>query len=146
MGLGPKQQYCGDISTMVYSLTVNSKGWRALHDLSAMLDEVGEKEEARKYAENAAEFKKAVLTAIEKSLRRETSPPFVPVALYADEPPHDPITATRIGGYWNIIIGYVIGSGIFPPGSKEETWIPHYQEEHGGLCMGMLRAGGGNTF
>jgi hypothetical protein len=145
-GLGPKQQYCGDISTLVYSLTVNSKGWRALHDLGAMLEEAGEKEEARKYAENAAEFKKAVLAAIEKSTRRETSPPFVPVALYANEPPHDPITATRIGGYWNIIIGYVIGSGIFPPGSKEESWIPRYQEEHGGLCMGMLRAGGGYTF
>jgi hypothetical protein len=146
MGLGPKQQYCGDISTMVYSLTVNSKGWRALHDLSAVLAEVGEQAEAKAYAENAAEFKKAVVTAIEKSLRRETTPPFVPVALYTNEPAHDPITERRIGGYWNIIIGYVIGSGIFRPGSEEETWIPRYQEEHGGLCMGMLRAGGGYTF
>ena len=87
-----------------------------------------------------------MLTAIDKSLNRQTTPPFVPVALYADEPVHDPITASRIGDYWNIVIGYVIGSGIFPPGSEEETWIPRYQEQHGGLCMGMLRAGGGYTF
>jgi hypothetical protein len=145
-GLCPKGQYCGDISTLVYSLTVNAKGWRALRDLSILLAQTGNAAEASRYGANAAEFKKAVLTAIDKSLSRQTTPPFVPVALYADEPVHDPITASRIGTYWNIIVGYVIGSGIFPPGSAEETWIPRYQEQHGGLCMGMLRAGGGYTF
>jgi len=145
-GLCPKGQYCGDISTMVYSLTVNAKGWRALSDLGAVLAQVGDTAQASRFAADAAQFKKAVLTAIEKSISRETTPPFVPVALYADEPVHEPITASRIGTYWNIVIGYVIGSGIFPPGSEEEAWIPHYQEQHGGLCMGMLRAGGGYTF
>ncbi len=145
-GLCPKGQYCGDISTMVYSLTVNAKGWRALRDLAPVLTEAGQPDAALRYAAAAVGFKQAVLTAINKSVNRQASPPFVPVALYADEPVHDPITASRIGGYWNIIIGYVIGSGIFPPGSEEETWIPRYQEQHGGLCMGMLRAGGGYTF
>jgi hypothetical protein len=145
-GLCPKGQYCGDISTLVHSLTVNAKGWRALHDLGAVLAQVGESAAAKRYADNAAEFKQAVLTAIQKSVNRQTTPPFVPVALYADEPVHDPITASRIGSYWNIVIGYVIGSRIFSPGSDEETWIPRYQEQHGGLCMGMLRAGGGYTF
>jgi hypothetical protein len=145
-GLCPKGQYCGDISTMVYSLTVNAKGWRALRDLAPVLVEAGQPDAASRYAANAVQYKKAVLTAIDKSLSRQTTPPFVPVALYADEPVHDPINASRIGTYWNIVIGYVIGSGIFPPGSEEETWIPHYQEQHGGLCMGMLRAGGGYTF
>src|ERR1017187_7050016 len=145
-GLCPKGQYCGDISTMVYSLTVNAKGWRALRDLATVLVETGQSDAANRYAANAAQFKQAILTAIDKSVSRQTTPPFVPVALYADEPVHDPITASRIGTYWNIVIGYVISSGIFPPGSPEETWIPHYQEQHGGLCMGMLRAGGGYTF
>jgi hypothetical protein len=116
-GLCPKGQYCGDISTMVYSLTVNAKGWRALRDLAAVLVEAGKADAASRYAANAAQFKQAVLTAIEKSASHQTTPPFVPVALYADEPIHDPITG-----------------------------IPHYQEQHGGLCMGMLRAGGGYTF
>ena len=145
-GLCPKGQYCGDISTMVYSLTVNAKGWRALHDLSAVLEETGETAEASRIAANAATFKKAVLEAINKSADRNTTPPFVPVALYANEPAHTPITGTRIGAYWNIVIGYVIGSGIFPPGGEEESWIPRFQEQHGGLCMGMLRAGGAFVF
>jgi len=63
-------------------------------------------------------------TAIDKSIRRETTPPFVPVALYADEPPHTPITTGRIGSYWNVVIDYVAGSGIFPPGTPQETGFP----------------------
>jgi hypothetical protein len=142
-GLYPKERYCGDIATPVYTINANAKGWRALRDLSAVLAEVGEQAEAQHYAQVAGEFRKTVLTAIEKSVRREITPPFVPVALYGNEPPHDPICKVRIGSYWNIIIGYTIASGIFPPGSEEEQWIPQYQEQHGGLCMGMLRAGGG---
>jgi hypothetical protein len=145
--LCPKGQYCGDIHSLVYSLTVNAKGWRALRDLSAVLDDIGEKVQARRYSENATEFRKSVLTAIRSSIRRDTTPPFVPVALYTNEPAHDPITDRRIGSYWNVVIDYVLASGIFPPGSTEESWISKYQEEHGGLLMGMLRAGGAeNTF
>ena len=145
-GLYPQEQYCGDISTMVYSLNANTKAWRALRDLGAVLRQCGETNEADHYTQIAAEFRKTILDAIAKNVRHETTPPFVPVALFADEPVHDPIIASRIGGYWNIIIGYTLSSGIFPPGSPEESWIPHYQEQHGGLCMGMLRAGQGFTF
>jgi hypothetical protein len=76
------------------------------------------------------------------SIRGETSPPFVPVALLDNEAVHDPIAATRIGSYWNLMINYVIGSRMFPPGSDAEHWIARYLETHGGLCMGMTRSGG----
>jgi len=145
-GLFPKEQYCGDISTFVYSLNANAKAWRALRDLSAVLDEIGDRSDAQHYQEVSAEFRPAILKAIADNVHRESAPPFIPVALYADEPTHDPILHSRIGSYWNIIIGYTIGSGIFPPGSPEESWIPHFQEQHGGLCMGMLRSGHGFSF
>ncbi|MBI3877277.1 MAG: hypothetical protein HY300_15195 [Verrucomicrobia bacterium] len=142
-GLFPKEQYCGDIHTFCYSLNANAKAWRAIRDMSAVLNEIGETAEAKRYADVAAEFRKATLAAVAKSVRRETTPPFVPVALFGDEPVHDPILHSRIGSYWNIIIGYTMASGIFPPGSEEGNWIARYQEQHGGLCMGMLRSGGG---
>lgn len=142
-GLFPQEQYCGDIHTFCYSLNANSKAWRAIRDLGATLAQAGEAAEAQRYLAVAAEFKQPILAAIEKSVSRRTSPPFVPVALFGDEPVHDPILHSRIGSYWNIIIGYTMASGIFPPGSAEESWIAHYQEQHGGLTMGMLRAGGG---
>lgn len=141
-GLFPKERYCGDISTQVHSLNVNAKAWRALRDFSAVLKDMEEPKEAERLAAIAAEFRQTVLSAIEKSVVRSTEPPFVPIALLDQEPAHDPITQVRIGSYWNIIIGYTIASGIFPPGSAEETWIPQYQEQHGGICMGMIRSGG----
>lgn len=142
-GLFPKEQYCGDIHTFCYSLNANSKAWRAIRDLGATLEQAGEMADAKRYLDVAAEFKSPILAAIEKSVSRKTSPPFVPVALFGDEPVHDPILHSRIGSYWNIIIGYTMASGIFPPGSEEEGWIARYQEQHGGLTMGMIRAGGG---
>lgn len=146
-GLYPAERYCSDIHTSVQSINANAKGWRALRDLSVVLAENSETEQAKHYAEVAAEFRPVVIKAIEASARHETEPPFIPVALYSSEPPHDPIADTRIGCYWNIIVGYTIASGIFAPGSEQENWLPHYQEQHGGLCMGMLRAGGlANTF
>jgi hypothetical protein len=141
-GLFPLEQYCGDIHTPVQTINANSKAWRALRDLSAVLSELGETSEAAHYADVGREFRQTVLTAIEKSANHSIEPPFVPVALNSNEPPHDPICDVRIGSYWNIIIGYTIGSGIFPPGTPEESWIPKYQEQHGGLFMGMVRSGG----
>ena len=141
-GLFPPERYTGDISTPAQPVNANAHAWRALRDLGAVLAAMGETNDARRYAEVAREFRKTVLTAIEKSARRETTPPFVPVALFSDEPAHTPIIRSRIGSYWNIIIGYTIGSGVFPPGSAEEHWIPRYQEQHGGIFMGMVRSGG----
>ena len=141
-GLFPPERYAGDISTPAQSVNVNANAWRALRDLSAVLAEMGAATEAARYAAVAREIRPTVLAAIAHSARRETTPPFVPIALHSEEPAHDPIVRSRIGSYWNIIIGYTIGSGIFPPGSAEETWIPRYQEQHGGIFLGMVRSGG----
>ena len=142
-GLYPEEQYCGDIHTFVQSLNVNSHAWRAMRDLGTLLSENGNKDEGKHYTKEAAEFRKVVLQAIAKTASHATIPPFVPIALSGGEPVHDPILHSRIGSYWNIIIGYTIQSGIFPPGSEEENWIPNYQEQHGGICMGMIKSGGG---
>ena len=140
-GLFPMEQYCGDVHSKCQSLNVNSKAWRAMRDLGATLQEMGDPQAAH-FLQEAGEFRPKVLSAIRDSAKHEVTPPFVPIALYTNEGPHDPITEVRIGGYWNIIIGYTIASGIFPVGSEEENWIPNYQEQYGGLVMGMIRAGG----
>jgi len=142
-GLFPAERYAGDISTPAQTVNANAKAWRAIRDTSTMLAELGETAEARRYADVARDFRQTVLAAIEKSVHRETTPPFIPNALLSDEPAHDPILHSRIGSYWNITIGYSIASGIFPTGSEQENWIPHYQEQHGGIFMGMIRSGGG---
>lgn len=141
-GLLPKERYCGDISTPVHSLSVHAKAWRGLHDLAVVLRDVGDDELAAKCRIAASELHAAILQAVGQSLRKETTPPFIPNALLDQEPIHDPITEVRIGSYWNIIMPHVMSGRLFPAGSEEETWLPHYMEQHGGICMGLVRSGG----
>ena len=139
-GLLPKDRYAGDIAEAVYSLSSNANCWRGLRDMAAVLEDVGEKEYAVELRKEAGEFRKAIVAAAEKSIRREASPPFVPIALLANEPAHDPLTATRQGSYYDLMIPYVLGSGVFGPASKEEAWIVEYLRRHGGLATGMIRS------
>lgn len=141
-GLLPKERYCGDIATPVNSLSVEAKVVRSLRDLPPVLRGIGEIELADRVVKAEAEIRPKILDAVKKSIRHDVSPPFVPIALLDKESIHDPITATRIGSYWNLVINFVIASRLFPPGSPEERWIPEYLQTHGGLCMGMTRAGG----
>ena len=142
-GLLPKDNYCTDIEMPTYSLCANASCWADLRDMASVLNELGDEAEARRVAGAAAEYKMRILAAVEKNLRTETQPPFVPMSLFFDEGLHDPIIGTRVGSYWNLVCGYAVGSGIFA-GSNREGWIPNYQETHGGLCMGLIRSGADN--
>jgi hypothetical protein len=137
-GLLPREKYCSDIDTPVVSVVANANCWRGLRDMALVLDDIGETEEAHKLAKTAAEFRKSILAAIEKSIDRSVDPPFLPIAL-GEETAHDPITGTRLGSYWNLVISQLLFSGIFPANSQTATDILRYIQTRGGLCMGMIR-------
>jgi hypothetical protein len=142
-GLLAKENYCTDIEVPVYSFPANATCWAALRDLAPVLDELGDTGQAARVRQTAAEFKQALLAAVEKNRRNETQPPFVPMALFHTEEIHDPITETRLGSYWDLVANYVIGSRLFA-GSERELWLPRYFELHGGLCMGLTRSAAAN--
>jgi hypothetical protein len=139
-GMFPREKYCGDIDTRVYSLNSNANCWRALRDISGVLSEIGDTEQSQKLATIASEWRNILLDAIDKATQRDVDPPFVPIALSGEERPHDPIWGTTIGSYWNLMIEYVLGSGVFTADSRTATNILRYLQTRGGLCMGMLRA------
>ena len=139
-GMFPREKYCGDVDLRVFSLNSNANAWRALRDWSLVLADLGETDAAKKLADTASEYRKVILVAIDEATRRDVDPPFVPIALSGEETPHDPIWGTTIGSYWNLMIEYVLGSGVFTPESQSATDILHYIQQKGGLCMGMLRA------
>lgn len=139
-GLLPKDNYAGDISTTVYSLNSNANCWRGLRDVAAMLDEMGDKEEGRRLQTLAVEYRKRILEAVVGSERLDAKPPFIPNALLADEPAHDPLTSTRTGSYYDLMCPYIIGSEIFGQGSDREDWLLGYLQNHGGIAMGMPRS------
>ncbi|MDB6056866.1 MAG: hypothetical protein JWO95_710 [Verrucomicrobiales bacterium] len=139
LGILPKEQYAGDIFDRAYSLNSNANGWRGLRDMAAVLIETGNREQGEPIAAVARDFRKAILTAVDKSINDTVMPPFIPLALLGNEKPYDPITATKMGSYWNLMAPYVIGSGIFGPGDERQTWLIDYLQKHGGISMGMIR-------
>jgi hypothetical protein len=138
-GLLPREKYCSDIATPVRSLKANANCWRGLRDLSLVLDETGDHAQAAKLAAACTEYREKILAAMNKAIVRTVDPPFVPIALDGEEPPPDPITSTRLGSYWNLIICGVVWSGIFPVDSEPADAILRYVGETGGLCMGLTR-------
>ena len=138
-GMLPREKYCGDIDTMVFSLNSNANCWRGLRDMSVVLAEINDPR-AAELAQVAKDYRRIILEHLDKAIRRDVTPPFVPVALSGEEEPYDPIWGSIMGSYWNLMIEYILGSGIVPPESQTTTDIMNYLQQKGGLCMGMLRA------
>jgi len=139
-GLLEREHYCNDIPTPVFSLNSNGKCWRGLRGMSAILSDMGESIESERLAKIACDFRSAILGAVEKSTFTNTQPPFIPIALFGEELPYDPICATKMGSYWNLMANFVLGFEVLGPGGQGETAILQYIQQHGGLCMGMERA------
>lgn len=138
-GLLPKERYAGDIPTMVHSLNVNANCWRGLRDMAAVMQECGYTTEAAPLAATAAEFRKVILDAVEKSVFRDVDPPFVPNGLFGAEKPTEKLTQGQFRAYYNLMAPYILGSEVFGPGAENETNIIHTFQKRGGLFMGMVR-------
>jgi hypothetical protein len=138
-GLLPREKYCSDIDTRIRSNNANALAWRGLRDMSLVMEDIGEREAAQKLAGVAAAYQKLVLAAIDKSTIRTVNPPFVPIAMDGEEPVPDPITGTRLGSYWNLVVQSLLTTGIFRYDSQTATDIMRYMQVNGGLCMGMIR-------
>ncbi len=138
-GLLPQENWCGDLHQQVHTLTSNACCWRGLQEIAAVLKDVGNEAESQRIREQVASFRRSIETAVITSEYRDVKPPFIPVALFGKEPPHHPLTATMEGSYWNLIIPYVLDSGVFGPKSQRTQWILDTLHEQGGVCMGMIR-------
>jgi hypothetical protein len=139
-GLLQREHYCNDIPTPVFSLNSNGKCWRGLRGMSAVLSDIGENSESEQLARTASDFRTSILSAVKKSTFTNTKPPFIPIALFGEELPYNPICATKMGSYWNLMANFVLGFEVLGPASEGENAILQYIQQHGGLCMGMERA------
>jgi hypothetical protein len=144
-GMLPKEKYAGDIDTMIYSLNSNSNCWRALREMSVVLDGIGLSEESRKLAETAKEYRAVITKELDKVIDRSIDPPFVPLSLSGEEKPYAFIPEVRMGGYWNIMMQYVLGSGVFRVNSDVANDFLRYMQRRGGTVMGLLSTHGETT-
>ncbi len=139
LGLLPKEDYCGDIQTQVHSLNANANFWRGLRDITAVMEDIGDRDDAARFGKAAAELRVATLAAVEKSERRDVKPTFIPIALFGAEQPYPVLTATKMGSYWCLMSPYVLGSGILGDESERTGAILDTLHTRGGVAMGMIR-------
>jgi len=65
---------------------------------------------------------------------------FIPRGVYSPETAiYDPICATRLGSYWNLVIPYAFASGFWPEDGKDMDAILGFLRKHGAFLMGLVR-------
>jgi hypothetical protein len=141
-GLLDRQRYSSDVTEPVYGLHHQARAWRGLRDMASVWGLVGSDRLADRYRTEARSFAKALRAAIARSATRvSSSETFVPVSLLADPPvePWDPVTATRLGSYWNLVAPYAWSSGIVPRTSPLAGRLLEYALRRGSFLLGLVR-------
>jgi hypothetical protein len=139
-GLLHKQRHCGDIPAKSYCTFHQTVCWRGLRDLAEIWRRCGREEEANRFAPVAASLRTAIRKAVEAgSTRLPDGSLFVPTVLYERTPVFSPITATRLGSYWNLCMPYAFSSGFWDPGGAEMGAILDFLHGHGATLLGLLR-------
>ena len=114
--------------------------------MSIVLDEIGEHEQAAKLP-RLRRVQKEILAAMDKAIVREVDPPFVRIALDGEEPISNPITSTRLGSYWNLVVPVrALVRNFphrFPTGRCDHPLHPAQRRAlHGADRVASARAGG----
>jgi hypothetical protein len=140
-GLLSRQQYSSDIANNVYGVHQQTVAWRGLRDILEVWEQIGRTDLADAYRPLLEDLTAALQAAVDaSSVWLPDDALFVRAMLLEPEQTYDPITATTLGGYWNLVAPYAFGSGFFQPGSVEAVGIQRYIELHGGRLLGMTRA------
>ncbi|HKI91512.1 MAG TPA: hypothetical protein VJ986_04365, partial [Gaiellaceae bacterium] len=137
-----RQRYSSDVTEPVYGLHHQSRAWRGLRDMAFVWGRLGSDQLATRYRTEARSFAKALRAAIARSATKvSSSETFVPVALLADPSgaPWDPVTATRLGSYWNLVAPYAWASGIMPRTSALARRVLEYARHRGSFLLGLVR-------
>lgn len=121
-GLLPAWAYGGDIAEVkCHALYANLCCWRGLVDTAWLLAELGDRDAARRCAEEARDYRAAIDRAIDGSYQAGARPPFLPLRLYADKPDEQL-------DYYQLFAGCLLDIEPFAPGSRHQRWIADYLE------------------
>ena len=121
----------------VYSLNSNAACWRGLRDMAAVLEDLGEKDQAADTAQGSRRVPQGrSSTRWRRASGGTASRQFIPIALLGDEQPHDPLTATRTGQLLRPDDPLRPRLRRVRPGDEREGWIIDYLRQHGGLRWG----------
>jgi hypothetical protein len=140
-GLLEPQQYSSDINHDVYGLHQIGVAEEGLEAILGVWKEIGRQDLVDQYSSLAAKLKAAYGKAIsESSVTLPDGSLFTPADLLDGTTAFDPITATTLGGYWNLVAWYGYAAGAYAPGSPQAEATLKYAYDHGSRLLGLLRA------
>jgi hypothetical protein len=136
----PPEWHSEDINEYIYGWHHQSVAWRGLRDFAAVLESVDRGGEAREFRIEADGLRDAIMTAIERAVQwLDDGSAYIPLDLFDNSPPYDPITRTRAGSYWNIAAPWAFATGILQPRSRLAEGVIQYVQNHGGTFLGLTR-------
>jgi len=131
-GLLPKWAYGGDIGRLqCYPLYPNFCCWRGLVDTAWILEELGDVETARRYADEAREYREVLDGVVETLYRKGATPPWLPLRLYADK--------IDEAEYYQLFAGCFLDVSPFDPRSKQVRYFTEFLEADNRLFCFMPR-------
>lgn len=140
-GLLEPQQYSSDIHHFVYGLHQIGVALKGLKAILGVWRDIGRQDLVAKYSPLASSLDSAFHAAVKASaVTLPDGSLFTPADLLDGTQPYNPITATKLGGYWNLVAWYGFASGVYPPGSPQAKATLQYAYQHGSRLLGMLRA------
>ncbi len=140
-GILGKERYGADIASPIYGLHGQALVLQGLRGMSETWARTGHPVLAAESSRLAGQLETGLREAVRSS---ETELPdgslFVPIELLdGQEKPYDSLTAWKRGSYWNLVMPYVLASGLFPPGSREADGVFRYMLNHGSRFLGLVR-------
>lgn len=141
-GLLPAWSYGGDLSDLqCYALYANFACWKGLSDTAWILEELGDRDAARRYREEAADYRACLDRAVEGAFLANHKPPCLPLQLYATEPNPKGINFD----FYNCMAPILLGVPAFEHGGRHERFVTDYLEQTNRLfcLMPRLRDGVG---
>jgi hypothetical protein len=137
-----RERYSSDIPDSVYGLHSQAVAWQGLVAIARVWAETGHSSAAVTSRRVASRLEAGLRRAVPASQRRlRDGSLFIPVQLLDGIQPYDPVTASRLGSYWNLVMPYALASGLFRPGSAQASGVLDYMLNHGSRLLGLVRAG-----
>jgi hypothetical protein len=141
-GLLARERYSSEIPDEVLGLHSQATVWQGLLAMGRAWEDTGEAQLARRCEALATRLEAALRRAVASSQRRLADGSlFLPARLLDDERAYESLTQAKLGSYWNLVMPYALGSGLFEPGSPEATGALRYLLRHGSRLLGVVRAG-----
>lgn len=140
VGLLTPQALSSDISTKEYYAYQQVVAWRGWRDMMKIMNDLNlyKSDSSQMYLNR---FGDSLTVAVSRSqVKLDDGALFVPSILYDKKREvYSPITATVLGGYWNLCMPYAFNSGFFDYNGEQMDGILKFMHNHGGMLLGMLR-------